>query len=125
MNRIVFNCAPVPKPRMTQSDRWKQRPCVLRYREFCDYVRFWKKDVEIPGCIDITFYVAMPKSWSATKKAKMDGKPHQQRPDLDNYIKAICDALFDEDKYVWSIRAAKLWCAQGDERVEVYWLNTV
>lgn len=27
----------------------------------------------------------------------MNGKPHQQRPDVDNLIKAVMDAIFDED----------------------------
>lgn len=27
---------PVPKPRQTQADKWKQRPAVMRYRAFAD-----------------------------------------------------------------------------------------
>ena len=30
---------PVSKPRMTQSDKWKQRPTVLKYRQFKDDMR--------------------------------------------------------------------------------------
>ena len=30
---------PVPKPRMTQRDKWAKRPCVLRYRMWADMVR--------------------------------------------------------------------------------------
>jgi hypothetical protein len=30
---------PVGKPRMTRSDKWKQRPPVIRYRMFCDEAR--------------------------------------------------------------------------------------
>lgn len=35
----VFDICPLPKPRMTQRDRWAKRPAVLRYRAFCDEVR--------------------------------------------------------------------------------------
>jgi len=30
---------PVGKPRMTRKDKWAQRPCVLRYREWADRAR--------------------------------------------------------------------------------------
>ncbi|HHE6457291.1 TPA: RusA family crossover junction endodeoxyribonuclease, partial [Proteus mirabilis] len=32
----VFNIEPVPKPRMTQADKWKKRPPVLKYFAFKD-----------------------------------------------------------------------------------------
>jgi len=34
-----YKITPVPKPRQTRSDKWKQRPCVMRYRAFADEVR--------------------------------------------------------------------------------------
>ena len=43
----------------------------------------------------------------------MDGQPHQVRPDLDNLIKAWCDALYQEDSVIWSIHATKFWSYKG------------
>jgi hypothetical protein len=35
----IANLKPVPKPRQTRSDKWKQRPCVMAYRTFADELR--------------------------------------------------------------------------------------
>lgn len=107
---------PYPKPRMTRSDGWKKRPVVLKYWKFC-------KDIEDLGVTItnepiITFVVRMPKSWSKKKKAEMEGKPHQQTPDLDNYIKALFDACKKEDKAVWSVCAQKIWGYNGEIIIE-------
>ncbi len=84
---MIYEIAPCPKPRMTQRDRWAKRPAVMRYRAFCDDVR--AAGVMLYPCgLHITFIVPMPKSWSERKKCEMDGQPHQQRPDVDNYGKA-------------------------------------
>ena len=58
---------------------------------------------------EIEFHVQMPQSWSKKKKAEMIGKPHQQRPDLDNYLKAWKDSVYEEDAIVWRVKASKLW----------------
>lgn len=103
---------PAPKPRMTQRDRWAQRPAVLRYRAFCDEVR--AAGVEIPESgAHLVFVLPMPKSWSKKKRAAMNGKPHQQKPDVDNLLKAVLDAVHSDDAHIWSISAAKLWGEVG------------
>ncbi len=50
--------------------------------------------------LTVTFYLPVPKSWSAKKKAKYHGTLHQSTPDLDNLLKATFDSLVREDKYV-------------------------
>lgn len=46
------------------------------------------------GCSVAVFAdVEMPRSWSTRKRAEMAGRPHTQKPDKDNCLKAICDAL--------------------------------
>lgn len=55
----------------------------------------------------------MPKSWSAKKRIQMEGQPHQQRPDIDNYIKSFLDALCEDDSYVYAVRAEKYWGRQA------------
>jgi Holliday junction resolvase RusA-like endonuclease len=102
---------PTAKPRMTQRDKWKKRPAVMKYRAFCDELRLYVK--ELPDQIVVDFYITMPKSWSESKKITMNGTPHQQKPDVDNLQKALLDAICTEDKQVWNIHARKFWARKG------------
>ena len=116
--KIVFKISPQPKSRLTQRDQWKERPAVSRYFAFRDHVKYlvrMKGLQGIPGAIEcITFFVAMPQSWSIKKQAEMNGKPHQQVPDLDNYLKGFLDALCIEDKHIHYIgNLQKVWAEAG------------
>ena len=106
-----YAITPVPKPRQTRSDKWKQRPCVMRYREFADQVR--STGLEIADTLNVVFYLPMPASWSNKKRAEMLGKPHKQKPDIDNLVKALLDAVLDDDSHVYEIRAVKFWDEVG------------
>ena len=106
---ITINVAPCSKPRMTRADKWKKRPSVVKFFAFRDAVKQSSVHNIALESFDIEFYIQMPKSWSKKKKTKMNGEPHQQRPDLDNYIKAWCDSVFEEDSVVWRFKASKRW----------------
>ena len=43
----------------------------------------------------------------------MKGKPHQQKPDFDNLIKALSDAIHKEDSGIWDCRVTKVWAEEG------------
>ena len=113
-----YEIVPLGKPRMTQRDRWAKRPAVMRYRAFCDLVRANHVDIR-PAGNDITFVLPMPKSWSKKKKASMEGRPHQQTPDIDNILKALLDAVHEDDAHIWQISARKIWGVTGKITVEV------
>jgi len=109
----------VPKPRMTQRDKWRERPCVLRYRAFKDELmllarsqgyQVGKMDIDR---IDAVVQLPMPKSWSKKKRQAYQGQPHQQKPDADNLLKAICDALLEDDSRVWHKVITKYWGTEG------------
>ena len=115
-----LNIPPCPKPRMTKADRWRKRPSVLKFFAFRDAVRQYKESkvvLQSPyhahhlefESFEIVFHVPMPKSWSKKKKGYMNGSAHQQRPDLDNYLKAWKDSVYEEDAIVWRVKASKLW----------------
>jgi len=115
---MILNIPPCSKPRMTQRDRWKKRQCVLDFFAFRDRIKQEVKRIntllikESPFDWDnltIIFLVPMPKSWSKKKKALMVGKPMQQRPDLDNYLKGLFDATHEEDSSIWKVTASKIW----------------
>jgi len=103
---------PVPKPRMTQRDKWAKRACVIRYRAFCDAVREAGLMVPDDGA-HVQFSLPMPASWSAKRKAQMIGQPHRQKPDVDNLTKALMDACLKEDQGVWDLRITKRWASEG------------
>ena len=109
---ITIDVNPVPKPRMTRSDRWKKRPAVVKYYTFKDKLRSSIKD-PLPPKFSVMFLVPMPSSWSAKKKQMMCNKPHQSKPDVDNYLKAFMDALCENDSYVHNVAASKYWGYTG------------
>lgn len=113
------------KPRMTQADSWKKRPIVLKYWEYKDKIRFWAREnnFRLGNEICVIFYIPMPKSWSVKKKAKMLYTPHQQRPDVDNLIKGLMDALLDEDSHIHTVCAKKIWYTEGS--IEFYKLPDI
>jgi Holliday junction resolvase RusA-like endonuclease len=113
---MVYKIIPVAKPRMTRSDKWKQRPCVMRYRAYKDELRLSK--VKLPECHHVTFTLPMPKSWSNKQKSKMVGRPHKVRPDLDNLLKGLWDALLIDDAHIWDCRATKQWGHEGSIHIE-------
>lgn len=116
MEEITLLVDPCPKPRMTRSDKWKKRPCVMKYRAFADELRYQAKlnDYEPGTSLSLRFVIPMPKSWSKTKKKEMLGTPHKQRPDLDNLLKAFKDALLKEDSHVHTyVSISKVWGEMG------------
>lgn len=104
-----YEVAPTAKVRQTQSDKWKKRPCVMRYRAFADRLRAL-------GCVlkdndAVAFHMEMPASWSHRKRAQMEGKPHRQRPDLDNLVGGLMDAIMpDSDSHISMLSSIrKVW----------------
>lgn len=118
-----FNINPMGKPRMTRQDKWLNppRPEVLRHRLAKQGMQAYAL---INKCVlgesfKVTFIVSMPESWSKKKKAMMDGSPHRQKPDIDNLLKFIMDALLpDGDECVHEISAKKLWGYEGKVLIE-------
>lgn len=108
---MIYSITPVPAPRMTRSDKWNKRPCVLRYFAFRDEIKL--KKVTYESGQHVVFHIPMPDSWSKKKKAEMEGKPHMQVPDCDNFFKGMTDSIFDDDSHIWKISAEKRWSVIG------------
>lgn len=55
----------------------------------------------------------IPQSWPRKKAAAYLGKPHAQRPDLDNIVKAVSDGLnriaYGDDAQIAAVVATKRW----------------
>ena len=104
---MEYKITPVAKPRMTQRDKWMKRDVVVRYWEYKDLIKLNK--VNVSGSWDhIIFWVPMPKSWPKKKKEEMETLPHKQKPDIDNYLKWLLDAIYDDDSHIWDLRTSKV-----------------
>lgn len=122
--KIVVPGNPVAKPRMTKRDKWKQRPCVIRYREWADRARqlagFQEKQILTRATrLHFRAYFAVPKSWGSKLKESLKGLPHLQRADIDNVQKAIMDSLFRNDQMIYCGEQAKFWDDGNGPRVEI------
>jgi Holliday junction resolvase RusA-like endonuclease len=111
---------PIGKPRMTQSDRWKNRKCVDKYYAFADRIREAAREVgfHLGDSFRIVFRISTPASYSKKKALGLTGKPHQLKPDIDNLIKSVMDALKADDQSVYSITASKVWDSIGSISIE-------
>jgi len=122
-----FKIDPTPAPRQSQRDKFKPSPRVRRYRAFRDFLFFQSRQTRPPVekiiTVSILFLCPMPKSWSAKKKLAMRGKPHRQKPDIDNLVKAVIDSIYPEDDAaVPGIVARKRWKdGLGEVRVHITW----
>lgn len=89
----------------------------------------WKKSdwkfTEGPLMAEIIAFYQIPKSWSKKKKqeAWTQGIPPTVKPDCDNVIKIILDALngiaYKDDNQVVKIKFQKLYATKGSVRVRL------
>lgn len=121
--RIVIPGEPMSKPRMTQRDKWKQRPVVMRYRDWCNRVRAAVGD-SLPAPEQIAelnwiAYFEPPRSWSKDRRWRAAGTPHYAKPDRDNIDKAVLDCLFKQDQGIAAGRIEKRWDWKARLEVEI------
>lgn len=120
--------APMGKPRMNRSVKWNPTVASEKYFAFKDELVMRTNLAGIydklrgSGVLGVQFVIPMASSWSKKKKASHDGQPHQQKPDLDNCIKAVKDCLMEEDSHVWRYEPCpqKTW---GYEGKILFWIE--
>lgn len=103
---------PMGAPRLTQRDRWKGRPVVVRYHAYRDALRLSLPGYELPERISLVFYLPMPASKSKKWKTAHYHMPHDQKPDIDNLVKGFMDS-FGSDQHVYAVQAEKYWADSG------------
>lgn len=123
MATIVIPLRPVPYHRMTQHSKFSEK--AKEYRSWKNSIQFCLKTAErtlpeghIPlqqrKTLGIQFHLPMPKNWSLKRKSELRGTPHTQRPDLSNLLKALEDALWQEDSVLWYYNhLSKFWNDSG------------
>lgn len=125
---IVIYGEPVPqgRPRFTKTGHTYD---PQRSRNYKQLVRFWVtqhlkkiddwKPFEKALCVDLTFYMGIPSSWS--KKKRIGASVGQIRPiarngDIDNMVKAVLDAnnglLWVDDSIITDLSARKRYTGE-------------
>ena len=81
---------------------------------------------DVPLDVEMTFVLPIPKSWSKKKRQEAIEKKiaPASRPDLDNYIKAVLDALngivWEDDSAIVGIAARKTYGEKPMVQLTVY-----
>lgn len=100
--RMTYLLEPVPAPRMTRSAAWSADPGVLRFKAFCREVR--RRGIVLPVPFVVEFHLAGKRE---------PGSPHLFKPDMDNLVKGLIDAVFWKrkggDSHMYALAARKLW----------------
>jgi Holliday junction resolvase RusA-like endonuclease len=100
-----------PRPRVT---RLKRVYYPVRYKNWIKDMRGRLTDMTVPeGAlhVELTFIVKRPQ-----RLRKGERIIHSKRPDLDNMVKAVLDALpIPDDAVVCSITAKKFYAAFGED----------
>ena len=100
--------------RTTQAGKFADKR-YHRYRDYKTELRLLLKQVGIhkcPSAFFIKFVMPFPVSYTDRKKDFLRGRPHTQKPDLDNLVKGFMDCFGTDDSGVHWIRMSKVW---GDE----------
>lgn len=136
-NTISFICEGIPvakaRPRATRSGVvYTPRTTMIAERNireaYLERVNRRPKPTEKPVAVAITFYFPQPKNTSKKKLELNKGKPRAKKPDVDNLIKTVLDALngvaWLDDNQVVAVYAQKLnGCTRGFTEVHIEEVN--
>jgi Holliday junction resolvase RusA-like endonuclease len=107
------------RPRVTRTGHAYMPDEYTRQRD--DLRRlFGTVDVAPPWRVRVTVAREMPRSWSKKRRAASGGAWCSAKPDIDNIIGAVMDALFPDDAAVVAIEAAKRWGDEHGMTIEVW-----
>ena len=88
------------------------------YSEILKQKEEFYKGIKLKGEIEIhiNFFMPIPSSLSNKKKKQLELNYHTKKPDIDNLIKAVLDAinytnLWEDDSHIWKIVSEKRYSA--------------
>jgi len=120
---IQIRPKPAPRPRVTRNGTYNAKE-YSQYKEIIRLAYVAKNKgypTEKPIAMNIDFFFAIPKSWS--KKKKETAKWHTSRPDTDNLVKSIKDALngvaYKDDSQVCNLFARKQYASFDGVKIEI------
>ena len=131
----VINLIPVPAPRprvVTKLINGKRISQTYNKKEYTEYKEIFLQIAKLQNKkfltgvlkIDVLFVMPIPKSWSKKKREAIVGQPHMCKPDIDNLLKTVFDALegtfYKNDSQIFKINAKKVY---GYEPKTIYILE--
>ena len=100
-----------PRPRMTANGHVYNPDSAKAWKEKIEaaFIACRKETITEPVCLEVCFYLPMPND---IKKSADGCARHARKPDLDNLLKAVMDALtsagvWKDDSLVFKIEAQK------------------
>ncbi len=116
MRLKIDNITPMGAVRTTQRAKYKS-DSYKRYKRYKRDIRLYanqlmgnQEPTECAVSVDITFYMPIPKS---RKNKLKPGDPHVVKPDIDNLIKGVFDAIngkvWKDDNQVMRVNAKKVY----------------
>lgn len=130
MKQLIINGTPVAKgrprigrygaytPEKTQAYEEYVKTCWIAKYKAC-------KPSEMPLTVDIVFYMPIPKSVSKKQRKKIsEGRiRHTKKPDIDNLIKSVLDALnglaYKDDSQIVKVTAIKQYAETGSTELTI------
>lgn len=120
--QFPVHVVPMGAVRMTQRSKWKDAN-AKRYLTYKNVIaweakRHIKTPIDKPVQVTLAFYYPIPASWSKQKKLEADNQEiiPTVKPDIDNCVKAIFDALngvaWKDDNLVTDLRTFKRYSYQ-------------
>jgi len=123
MAKIYIKIRPkaAPRPRVTRNGTYNPK-AYTDYKKIIALVSRAKfKKSEIAVSMHLDFFFKIPKSWSKAKKA--DIPYHTSKPDVDNLIKSIKDALngvaYRDDSQVVQVFARKQYADEDGVLIQL------
>lgn len=123
--KFIFDVVPTPKgrPRLSTRGGFARAYTPLKTRQAEKELQIlakkqWKQPA-LSGALSVAINFYIP-----VKDKRLWGKPHDKRPDVDNYIKQVLDSLntivWRDDGQIYHIDSRKLYAEKGKIEVFVY-----
>lgn len=113
--KIIINKEPIacPRPRITRFGAYYPK----KYQDYKDYLKYYLTSLNLnkfedkPLYLNIVFNIQIPNSLSKKKKLELNGTYVIKKPDIDNYLKSVMDAMnsivYKDDSQIASISIIK------------------
>ena len=119
MKEYHIDIVPMGAVRMTRKGKYKDE-AAQRYLSYKQAIQWQvavqnkeEKIFENPVKVYVVFFMPIPKSWSKPKRERHAFKPHNVKPDIDNVLKGLFDALnglvWKDDNLVAEVTALKIY----------------
>ena len=106
---MIIDIDPIacPRPRVTKFGTYYPK----KYKAFLTHLRIKLNKLPVCNSLNVIFVLKRPQRLSKKLNYRI---AHDKKPDLDNLIKSVCDALPFDDKLISKIPAEKYYASPGE-----------